>query len=217
MKILFIGNSYTYYNEMPALFEGLAVDNQKDVSVYSVTAGSRKLIDYMDPTDKTTMALDTLLTKHTFDICFIQEQSLLPAADFNRFIEGLDCVVTKLKNRVDTLILYATWGRKQGSEALITYNWTNQSMTELLADAYQTAAKRYDARVSPVGLRFLNITQTYPEVNLYNEDQSHPSYQGSCLAALTHYYTLFGNFPKNTDRLSLSNEELIAFQSVVCK
>ena len=217
MNVLFIGNSYTYYNDMPSLFEQLAMDNQKEVTVYSVTKGGRKLLDYTDATDETTMELDALLEQHTFDVCFVQEQSLLPATDFSRFMEGLDHTVNKLKGRIGSLILYATWGRKECSTALETHNWTTQSMAQLLADAYQTAAKRYDACVSPVGLRFLTVTQAHPEVDLYNQDKSHPSYQGSCLAALTHYYTLFGDFPKNTDSLSLSKDELAVFKSVVCQ
>ena len=217
MHVLFIGNSYTYYHDMPTLFEKLALDNQKEVTVHSVTAGGRKLTDYMDSTDETTMALEALLAEHTFDVCFIQEQSLRPAADFNRFMEGLDYVVNKLKDRVDVLIMYATWGRKDGSEALFTHNWTPQSMTNLLADAYQAAAKQYHARVSPVGRCFLTIVQTHPEIDLYDPDKSHPSYQGSCLAALTHYYALWGSFPENTDSLTLTAEELIAFKAAVCQ
>ena len=188
MHVLFIGNSYTYYHDMPTLFEKLALDNQKEVTVHSVTAGGRKLTDYMDSTDETTMAL-----------------------------EGLDYVVNKLKDRVDVLIMYATWGRKDGSEALFTHNWTPQSMTNLLADAYQAAAKQYHARVSPVGRCFLTIVQTHPEIDLYDPDKSHPSYQGSCLAALTHYYALWGSFPENTDSLTLTAEELIAFKAAVCQ
>lgn len=216
MHVLFIGNSYTYYHDMPTLFEKLAIDNQKDVTVHSVTAGGRKLTDYMDSTDETTMALDALLAAHTFDTCFIQEQSLRPAADFNRFMEGLEYVVNKLKDRVDSLIMYATWGRKEGSEALTTHNWTPQSMTDLLADAYQAAAKQYNARLSPVGRCFLTIVQTHPEIDLYDPDKSHPSYQGSCLAALTHYYTLWGNFPENTACLALSDGEISAFKECIC-
>ena len=41
MNILFIGNSYTYYNDMPAIFQALARDNGKDVNTYAVTKGAR--------------------------------------------------------------------------------------------------------------------------------------------------------------------------------
>ncbi len=34
MKVLFIGNSYTYFNDMPKLFENLSRENGKDVQVF---------------------------------------------------------------------------------------------------------------------------------------------------------------------------------------
>ena len=39
MKILFIGNSYTYYNDMPALLESLMCENGYDAKIHSVTKG----------------------------------------------------------------------------------------------------------------------------------------------------------------------------------
>ena len=33
MKILFIGNSYTYYNDLPAILKALAEENGKAVEV----------------------------------------------------------------------------------------------------------------------------------------------------------------------------------------
>jgi len=217
MKILFIGNSYTYCNDMPLLFERLVNSNQKNAEVRSVTQDGRKLISYVDDKDPVTVMLDTLLTDQKFDICFIQEQSLLPALDCNKFIDGLGCVVSKLNDRVDRLILYATWGRKSGSEELKEHGWTTESMTHLLADAYQNAAEKYVADVSPVGNNFLYVTQNYPDINLYREDYSHPSYLGSCLIALTHYYAAFGNFPEHADALSLSDTELSAFRAAICR
>ena len=112
MNVLFIGNSYTYYNDMPKLFERLAVRNDKNITVHSITKGGRKLSSYADNEDPITIALDTLLSEQKFDICFVQEQSLLPATDFDHFVEGLDRVISKVRGNADRFILYATWGRK---------------------------------------------------------------------------------------------------------
>ena len=216
MNVLFIGNSYTYYNDMPSIFEKLAGSNGKQVSVCSVTKGGRRLLQYREP-DSTTSELDELLAQKTFDICFIQEQSVLPAKDFEAFLSGLDCVVGKVKSKADRLILYATWGRKSGSSTLAENNWTTESMNQKLSEAYRKAAGLYDAQVSPAGDRFLCITQHDPEINLYQDDLSHPSYQGSCLAALTHYHTVFGEFPNQTGSLALSDAELSAFKAAICR
>ena len=43
MKILFIGNSYTYFNDMPGLFEKECEKNGVTADVDSVTAGGYRL------------------------------------------------------------------------------------------------------------------------------------------------------------------------------
>ena len=45
LNILFIGNNYTYVHKLPGLFEKPTKENGKDVSVDSVTEGSRKLYE----------------------------------------------------------------------------------------------------------------------------------------------------------------------------
>ena len=52
MNILMIGNSYTYYNDMPKILESLAIENGKDVRVDSVTKGGRKLYANLLPEDE---------------------------------------------------------------------------------------------------------------------------------------------------------------------
>ena len=52
MKILFIGNSYTYFNDMPRLLEQLMRDNGIDVTVDSVTKGGRKLFENLQANDE---------------------------------------------------------------------------------------------------------------------------------------------------------------------
>ena len=217
MKILLIGNSYTYYHDMPALLEKLCKENGKAVSVYSITKGGRKLESYLDPVDEITLALDKALSENTFDVCFIQEQSVLPAAEFDTFIKGLNCVVDKVKGKAARMVLYATWGRQAGHPVLAEHGWTTASMTRLLTDAYTRAAKQSGADLSPVGENFLYVTENHPSIHLYDADKTHPSYEGSCLAALTHYHTLFGAFPAHTASLTLRDATLAAFHSAVCR
>ena len=71
MNILFIGNSYTYYNDMPAIFQTLARDNGKDVTATAVTKGGRMLVAYKNPYDATTEKLVAALQQH-YDICILQ-------------------------------------------------------------------------------------------------------------------------------------------------
>ena len=58
MKILFIGNSYIFYNDLAGMLQQLCRDNGKDVTVSSVTRGGRRLYRYEDESDPVTQALN---------------------------------------------------------------------------------------------------------------------------------------------------------------
>ena len=88
---------------------------------------------------------------------------------------------------------------------------------KLLAESYQKAADRFNTEISPVGKNFLAASRTLTETDLYDPDLSHPSYAGSVLSVLTHYRTIFKEFPENTDSLNLGNDVVDIFRQVVCK
>ena len=215
MDILFIGNSYTFYNEMPKIFEKLSNDNGRNVNVCSVTKGGRKLIDF-ETVDEITENLSEILSDNLFDVCIIQEQSVIPAYDFDTFDRGLTRVVGMVGDRADRLVLYATWGRKEGSPVLNEHGWNREVMTDLLTESYKKAAEKFGADVSNVGKCFALVTDRFPDTKLYCDDLSHPSYKGSCLAAMSHYYTVFGCLPENCDSLSLDAQEVSAFKTAIC-
>ena len=49
MDILFIGNSFTYYNDMPAVFESIARMSDIDADVKSVAFGGYYLNQHIQP------------------------------------------------------------------------------------------------------------------------------------------------------------------------
>lgn len=214
MNVLFVGNSYTYYNDMPAIFQQLARDNNKDVTATSVTKGGRKLISYKDPFDATTVKLTEALQQH-YDVCVIQEHSVQPITEFDAFREGLTLVANMAKPHTDKFILYCTWCRKHGHKVLVEQGWNTEGMTEMLVQSYKKAAAELGAEIAPVGKNFLAASRLLPEVDLYDPDLTHPSYAGSVLSALTHYQVIFGEFPKKTASLNLEQEVIDAFRAVV--
>ncbi len=207
MKILFVGNSYTYFNDMPKLLERLAVENGHEAEVFWVTKGGRKLHQHLDAGDEYSQKLDEMTDgSHQFDAVFLQEQSYLPLADFDLFADGARRLHERLRPFTKGFIMYQTWGRKDGHPLLAERGWTHESMTKDLAEAYGKVAEELGARISPVGFAFSKVYRGNPEIELYKEDLYHPSYIGSCLIALTHYETLFGEKPGETSALELPAE-----------
>lgn len=213
MNILFIGNSYTYYNDMPKILEALAKENGKDLSVDAVTKGGRKLYANLDAEDEYFKQILSLTQQKSYDVLILQEQSYFPLVDRKNFCHAVS-ELKKLVNAKRTL-LYATWGRKEGCPLLEEHGWTSDGMTNDLYDAYLLAAELSGSELCPVGKCFSAITKEYPEVELYNPDLSHPSYAGSCVAAVSFYKKILGEMPVNCASLALDASTLFAIEEAV--
>ena len=209
MKILFVGNSYTYYNDMPTLFSRLCGCNGRQAQVFSVTHGGRKLHENLDPNDEITRQLDAVVAQNAMDVCILQEQSVLPLLDFQRFSANVGAMMEKLGPM--RYVLYQTWGRKAGSPFLAEHGMTTRTMTLGLQQAYDRAAESHGLECAPAGLCFLHVSEKYPDIELYDPDLTHPSYAGSCLAAMAHYRTLFCCTPTELSCFALPDDTKVAF------
>lgn len=192
-SILFIGNSYTYFNDMPvALFQKIAESAGYDVQVTSVTKGGWTLEKHADTADECGKAVDAALRENRYDYVVLQEQSVRPASDPEKFYAAVRSLTEKIRANGATPILYATWGRKSGSKVLAEHGWTNESMTEKLAAAYQTIGSELGIAVAHAGRAFYDVNTHHGDtVDLYSADLSHPSVAGSYLAALTLFRAIF--------------------------
>lgn len=196
-NILFIGNSYTFYNDMPTIyFSNMAKSCGYDVKVTSITKGAYTLEKFADPTDPYGKMVDTALsTPGTYDFVILQEQSMRPAIEtVGSFYDGVRDLVPRIRETGAKPFLYATWGRQEGNEKLTEYNMTNESMTWKLANAYAAIGEELDVPVIHAGLAFYDV-YTNSEINLYSADGSHPSPTGSYLVAMTLFCGIFGVDP----------------------
>jgi hypothetical protein len=213
MKILFIGNSYTFFNDMPTIFEGLAKENGEEATVFSVTKGGRKLYQNLTEGDEWGEKIKSLCREHDFDVLILQEQSYLPVVDKEKFIEGAAGV--KALVGAKRTVLYSTWGRKEGCPLLDELKISSDEMTEALATAYEECAKTLGAEISYVGRTFAKIRKTDETIELYSSDLSHPSYKGSVTAALCLYKTVFGKMPKSHTSLNTDNQVLTTIIDII--
>jgi hypothetical protein len=191
-RVLFIGNSYTYYNNLPELFLGLATAGKQPVEVKMVSSGGWTLNDHWTKGE----ARQTL-TGSRWDFVVIQDQSTLGV---NLVIDGVNRVSTDEKfapaakwwleeiQRVGaTPVMYLTWARKGAPQ--------DQAMLDY---AYVTAASATPAAraiVSPVGRAWKATREQHKGIELFVEDGSHPSPAGSYLAACTFFSAIFDRTP----------------------
>ena len=194
-NILFIGNSYTFFNDMPLIFKALCKENGKECEISSLTKGGRRLVENKTKNDEFSKKVrDTVLGKK-YGAVILQDQSLIAVDDPDGFFEGVKYHLETVQ--AERYILYATWGRKEGSDKLDERSLTSAKMNSIISMRYSSVASKLGCEVSPVGDIFEAIKNRYPELELYNDDKSHPSYLGSCASALIHYKTVFGAMPES--------------------
>ena len=175
MKILMLGNSFTYFNDMPRVLAALL---QADVTAH--TRGGARLSEHLNP--QTELGSKTLpaLQNEKWDYVILQEQSAAPVLNAEKFQSSVFELCQLIRQNGATPVLYATWAYRDGSEKLASTGLTYQEMHHQLYQSYHAAAAQTGALVADVGEAFQAI---YPTVDLYVEDDYHPSPAGSVLAA----------------------------------
>lgn len=196
ISVLFIGNSYTYVNDLPGMLGALAGSLGKEITVDSKTNGGYTFQNHT--TDPLTY---TKIHSKPWDVVVIQGQSQEPSfSDAQVNAQTLPYALQlsdsiRANNFCSNVMFYMTWGRQNGDPQWSEIN-TFEKMNTRLYNAYMRMADSSDrAMVSPVGRVWTHVRQNYPAINLYNADQSHPSAEGTYLAACTFYAGLFQQSP----------------------
>jgi hypothetical protein len=198
-RVLFIGNSYTYVNNLPGILNSLANLNGDTVIHSSSTPGGAQLVQHA--VNSTTM---NAIRQGTWDFVVIQEQSQKPsfhptqvASDVLLYAAQLNDTIEQYNSCAET-VFYMTWGRKNGDAgncASYPPVCTYAGMQDRLRSSYLLMAQQNNAICSPVGAAWAVARDSFPGIELYSADQSHPSYAGSYLAACTFYAALFRKSP----------------------
>lgn len=197
MKVLFIGNSFTFVNDLPAMLEKLS---DGGITYGKVLRGGAYLKWFADPEHDLGVQVREKAAEK-WDAVILQDQSFNPARDKD------DCVnQTKILSGLfpeTPVFMYQTWAYRDGSEKLKNTGLTYDEMKEKLYDAYRAAAESVNGRRVPVGYGFAEVKRIAPEVDLYTEDDYHPSPAGTYLAACLFYMALTG---KSCEELPVINE-----------
>lgn len=190
MKILFVGNSYTFFNDMPALFAELCKENGVDVQVDSVTRGGYSFAHYVSEENEKGIELRTKLAENSYDYIILQEQSVRPAESPETFLDGARRLCDMVRENGAKPVFYQTWGRREDNKTLSDHGWTRDEMHAMLKASYVRAAEENDAQLVYAGDAFDAAYRAGEAV--YHNDGTHPSAVGSAVIARAFYDALFG-------------------------
>lgn len=195
MNVLFIGNSYTYYNDMPMIFQAMARSAGLDLTAYSATKGGWSLYQYAFNGDEYSRMVDEALPAHPYEAVFLQDLSLGAIVAPEKMAEGMRALAGRVQALGARVLLYQTWARRADNDKLKEHGLTPDGMEEIIRAAYEKEARALNARVSYAGAAFKRAVSACPDIELYAPDGSHPSYAGSYLAACMHLNTATGIMP----------------------
>ncbi len=213
VRVLFMGNSYTFVNDLPAMFSALAASGGRPVVTGMDAAGGELLQGHA--ADARALAL---LRATPWDVVVLQEQSEVPATEPARSQvmapAARELVATVRETRAEPVFL-ATWAHQHGwPEAALDYG----RMQARIDEAYDDLGRELATPVAPVGRAWQDVRRTHPGIVLWQPDGSHPSVAGSYLAACVLYATLFHETPEGLrHRAGLDTRTARALQAAAAR
>lgn len=191
LRALFIGNSYMGVNNLPSMVSALSASLGDNLIFDSNTPGGQTFQNHAaNPVNYQKMAAQN------WDYIILQGQSQEPSFPFDQVNSQTLPYAVQLADSAKAIQpcsqvnYFMTWGRQNGDPQWDSIS-TFDKMNTRLRDAYLRIADSADAAVSPVAVAWKYMRDNYPVINLYQQDGSHPSLEGSYLAACVFYTSLF--------------------------
>ncbi len=190
-SVLFVGNSYTFYNELPSLVQQMARRKGIKTDVDTWLAGGATLQGLYH--DEKAAKIKQHVRQGKYDVIILQDQSQLPVYSPEQTIEGVRqwCSLLekrKQQNKGQTrVVLYQTWGR-------LEHTGFATQMQDGLSATYAKAAALHGCSVAPVGEAWrlwLRKPERAQKQQLHLGDGSHPNLRGSYLAAAVLYGVIY--------------------------
>ncbi|MCX6158620.1 MAG: T9SS type A sorting domain-containing protein [Ignavibacteriae bacterium] len=195
-RVLFVGNSYTYANDLPSMFKNLSSSLGRVVYTEMSAPGGYSFEQHL--TDAETQLK---ISKGNWNFVVLQEQSQMPVIDFYRYYSTypsarkLDSII---KSYNSNTMFFMTWGRRYGGIQCIDTSCSPpfgnfSHMQDSLSSAYLRIANELSAQVCQAGNVWKQSVNTDSSTVLWDTDFSHPSPAGSYLTACAFYTKIFNS------------------------
>ncbi|TWI55076.1 import receptor subunit TOM5-like [Pseudomonas duriflava] len=181
IKILFVGNSYTYVNDLPAVLSEMSIQARqaRPIQTKTLAFSGASLELHWKKGD-----IQQALKDEHWDYVVLQEHSMLPVKNLDLMYQYARLMDDEIKKKGAKTIFYLTWARQN-----------NPDMQAKLDQAYTAIAKERGALLAPVGQAWQTALAATPRPSLFLPDGSHPSFTGSYIGASVFYSLIYGKKP----------------------
>lgn len=184
LSILFVGNSYTYFSNMPHLVSLISDSTQVKLISSKSTAGGATLSDHWNGNKE--LRTKEIISKGNYDIVVLQEYSMGTIEKKDEFLTYSKKLCNLIKASGAKPYFYVTWARQKVPQ-----------YQETITKTYQQAAEENDGGLIMVGEAWKLARASRPEAPLFMPDGSHPSDLGAFLSACVFARSFCGKLPEN--------------------
>lgn len=195
VRILFVGNSYTYFNNLPEQLRQMAASRGIELEVHRALHGGYNFERHWKEEDGSEGDAKQRIAEGDWDIVVLQGMST--GTLWRRrpsFFEHGGKLVEHIRAHEPEgdptrIVMYMTWARRWMPE---TQPWITQGYSEF--------AVEHEVEVAPVGEAWSVSRVERPDFELFDPDQTHPSPMGSYLGACVFFEVLFDQSPVGLPR-----------------
>jgi hypothetical protein len=199
VSILFIGNSFTYTNDLPAMLVQVASSdstNTTQLEIQSVTRTGAHLANMWQEG----ISLKLLQSKH-WDYVVLQENScwICTRDQVDETFSAINLWVWAVRNVSAKPVFFETWSDKAGSiqysDRYVLGGQDPDKVQQSIHTNSANLAKSYHMDLVPVGDYWAYVRKQPKAPELYDGDNHHPRPAGTFLAAILFYRCFTGNMP----------------------
>ncbi len=194
LRVLFLGNSFIYVNNLPEMIRHLAEagDDTLRFEAAQECPGGQTFEGHWQ-----SGAAERVLKQGHWDWVVLQEQSQRPSFTRHQLEDEMYPFARKLHQSIKAVgarpLFFLSWARRNGDRDNVP-NDSFAAMQERLRTGYETIARELKDPVAPIGLAWKTVREAGgPE--LFGEDGVHPNVAGSYLAACVLYAMFYGHSP----------------------
>lgn len=210
LRILFIGNSLTYYNDMPELLMKLGRAAGKDIYTERATVGSSTMAQQISSTTEIGKLVDKALAK-SWDYVVIQPSRRITSKEntvLNAELAASHVLDQRIKAAGAQTVIYCTWGNNTGNTSVykmnadginaskgVTFNISRADHSAYMQTVSKQFAAELNAPLVDCAALFEYMATDHRAINMYYTDERHPSLFGSFGVACAFYAHFYNESP----------------------
>jgi lysophospholipase L1-like esterase len=174
LRVLFVGNSYTYFWGLAQLVEGLSRNGDRYIYTRTSTASGASLNDHWH--GRFDLKTIEKIVNGDWDVVVLQNQSRSSIDSLDQFLRYGKKLIQLIRNADAIPLIFETWAPKR-----------DPFMQELITSAHDELASETNTKKIPIGTLWEKVKELNPGLDLYDPDGSHPNSTGTYFNACVFY------------------------------